>query len=338
MTSSLLTKQGVSGIIQPVAHQGSVIQNAMLQDTLPTTRKRAYDQLKDVDDDNPRKKHVLRSGSSSAEALFAAVMYELAFRDPPSVGFTEGRGTVLQQPDTACFTAFNNRDFDENRPPQFVGLVDKGQKPDINGRLESKQLAIAMKGTRSTFNTSFNTIHAGDHVYWDYPETDPQHNKPMRPSITGIPDDKLIAITVGLPSHFLSTLKLGHLCYGVRDANPAATLTRLNAMKLPMFLRNVVHLAMLAGQMVLNPDFPMNNELMVNEREPTALALRLFPDTMRRARAPGPMAGLNYRFLGGSVVTEAYEVIQRKLREHEIGFSMNVSLSSKQLDLYIRGG
>lgn len=326
-------------MIQPCIHQGSIIQNCTQgPETMATSRKRAYASYAGEPLESTSKRQHLESTTSAPAALHACMMYDLAFRDPPSVaGDTGGtRGTALQQSDCNVYTAFNERKFDPERPPQFVGLVDNSAKPTLNGSLQSPQLPVAIKGTRSTHNTSKQTIHNGDHVYWDYPQTDPAHMRPDRPSITGVPDDKLVAITRGLPANYLSSLKLDHLCLGIRDANEAATNARIRALKLPVFLEREVTVAVFAGQTALT--LGVGNAAFDGAGQLTAEAQRLYPRTAARMRRGGVLHGLGVPTVAAAIVAEASDVIQATLKEREIGIATNVSLSSRQLDLYIRGG
>lgn len=326
-------------MIQPCIHQGSVIQNCTQGPAaMAASRKRAYATYAGEPLESLSKRQHLESTSTAPEALNACMQYDLAFQDAPSVaGDTGGtRGTALQQSNCNVYSAFNERKFDPERPAQFVGLVDNSTKPTLNGSLQSPQLPVAIKGTRSTHNTSKQTIHNGDHVYWDYPQTDPAHMRPDRPSITGVPDDKLVAITRGLPANYLSSLKLDHLCLGIRDANQAATNARIRALKLPVFLEREITIAVFAGQTALtnavgNAAFTVGGQL-------TPEAQRLYPRTAARVARGGSLNAVAHPVVAASIVAEALDVVQAMLREREIGIATNVSLSSRQLDLYIRGG
>jgi hypothetical protein len=335
------TREFVTGLKQPVAHQGSVIQNS--QETIGLKQKRRQNQitLGALAAGTPAKRQHLEANTSTDAALFAVVMHELAFRDkPPFQGDT--RGTMLQQADCQVWTAFNERTFSVDNPPQYVGVVDKGSKPDLHGRLESSQVAVAVRGTRSTFNTSHDTIHTGDAIYWDYPTTVGNLNrKPDRPSIHGIPDDKLLAITRGLPQDYAASLNIHEILFGGRrDARMTAVATRVNALNLPSFLQPVIVYAAEAAALARGV-LPGGNTVYdgADPADPdtrlSAVAQGYFPKTHARMTAVvdgiSPFVGLD------SVIQEAMEVIASLLHCHKIGYAMNTALAGCQLDFYSRG-
>jgi hypothetical protein len=332
--------KGATGVVQPIAHQASVIQNAR-QNPGALASRRAHSQrvLQGLPEYDARRRCTGVAVTTPAHGLYAAMMYELAFRDKPSSDLTANRGTALHQPDVLAWTAFN--DYDIQHEPQFLGLVDNSGKPGLNEGLHTQQMAVAVAGTRSTYNTSHNTIHAGDYVYWDYPSV--VNNKPDRPMITGVPDDKLLAITVGLPASYLHTLNIVNICMGIdveganaeeRQEDIQAKIQRLN---LPSFLDEIVTYAMNAGDFLKtsNADAAAafydhgNERLVANDVAP------YFPTT--NAALETTPHGNRVQVAASGILAEAHAACERLLSARRIGIALKTALSSKQLDLYIRG-
>ena len=309
-----------TGIVQPVGHQSSIVLNTRAQYGLVGKRMNNQVLLEKDDQAGPDAKkrkgvHMIPNPRNDWVTLLTVFMHELAFRDPPDFTFS-ARESSVHISDTEVFTSFNHRIYDDDNLPVFLGVVDRGQKPHPReADTESTGVVVAMQGTRSTYNTSHQTIHVGDSVYWDIPECieeDGGRLVPDRPQIDGVPDDKLLAITVNLPQAWSSAFRLSKLISRqYRDYNDLYYyITTLQG--IPRFLHGPILTALsikngwgVPAQYVANaqawfPEFTKTNDLAVG-------------------------AG------------ELADLVNRRLLSHWIGTAYNTALPGQQFDIMLRG-
>ena len=312
-----------TGIVQPVGHQSSIVLNTRAQYGLVSKRMNSDVLVEKSTDDNEdpeakrrKKKHMIPQPRNDWVSLLTVFMPELAFRDPPDFTFS-ARESSIHNADTEVFTSFNHRVYDEDNLPVFLGVVDRGQKPHPReADTESSGVVIAMQGTRSSYNTSHQTIHVGDSVYWDIPELIEDQNGrliPDRPEIDGVPVDKLLAITISLPQAWSSAFRLGkHIARRYNDFNDL--LQHIGSQGIPRFLQGPILTALAvkngwAGN--LDADLRLKAPVWFPE----------FTKTQDFAVGAGELADL----------------INRRLLSHWIGTAYNTALPGQQFDLMLRG-
>jgi hypothetical protein len=205
MSSVLRNKtQSKNGIHQPVIHQASVVLNCRGNPNEARDRQ-----------------HQLSTLAASAETLnrfrtpMCSGMYDipkhlLAFREL-HMPRTAGRSSALQASDVRVWTSFNNlvlRDTDGGEEPVFMGIVDKPITHSGAGtELFTNDLVVALHGSRSTFNSSWEVIKAGDFVAWDYPDVIQNADgtvKPSRPDFSGFNEDlnRVLLVAKTIPVNF----------------------------------------------------------------------------------------------------------------------------------------
>ncbi len=301
-----------TGITQPVVHQASIVVNTRAP--MGFIRKRKAMAV-DMEAANPANKRLLTNHLKNCRAsdteIYCLRMHELAFREAPGNVFG-GRSQSVHLSSMEVFTAFNERKLDDANPPSFIGVVDNGEKPTLNGPdTASKGVVVAMQGTRSTFNTGPNTIHMGDRVYWDYPKVKTIRGgitEADRPRIEHTPQDKLIAITISLPQGWVSAFSLTDM-FSVNFADDADIDRYLFKHGVPVFLQNILR----------------DTLLVVKRNQPESILYPYLPPALHKSN--NQMA----------IIAAITDRVHALLKSHEVGTAHNTALSGKQLDIMIRG-
>lgn len=302
-----------TGITQPVVHQASIVVNTRAP--MGFIRKRKANAV-DMEAANPANKRLLTNHLKNCRAsdaeLYCLRMHELAFREAPGNVFG-GRSQSVHLSSMEVFTSFNERKLDDANPPSFIGVVDNGEKPTLNGPdTASKGVVVAMQGTRSTFNTGPNTIHMGDRVYWDYPKTITRRGgitEADRPRIEHTPQDKLIAITISLPQGWVSAFNLTDMFdqnFGDDEANIDRYLFKHGV---PVFLHDILRDAV----------------RVIKLNQAGSILHPYLPPALHRSN--------NQIAITAALVDRVHAL----LKSHEIGTAHNTALSGKQLDIMVRG-
>lgn len=300
-----------TGITQPVVHQASIVVNTRAPMGFIRKRKaNAVDMEANPSNKRLTTNHLKNCRASDAE-IYCLRMHELAFREAPGNVFG-GRSQSVHLSSMEVFTAFNERKLDDANPPAFIGVVDNGEKPTLNGPdTASKGVVVAMQGTRSTFNTGHHTIHMGDPVYWDYPKVKTIRGgitEADRPRIEHTPQDKLLPITISLPQGWVSAFSLTDM-FDQNFADEADIDRYLFKQDVPVFLQNI-----------------LRDTLLVVKRNGTPRLL--FP------YLPPALHGSTNQI---TIIAAIVDRVHALLKSHHIGTAHNTALSGKQLDIMVRG-